>query len=282
MTALGTGGVVELRGATLRFGTRALWEALDLDVDRGEFLAVLGPNGVGKTSLLRVLLGLTELSDGEVRVLGRLPRRGSALVGYLPQQREFDRTLPLRGRDLVRLGLDGHRWGIARSRGSETLVGEAIAEVGAADRADVPIGLLSGGEQQRLRIAQALVSDPALLLCDEPLLSLDLRSQRVVVDLLDQRRRGRSTTVVFVTHEINPILPFVDRVLYLAPGSWAVGTPDEVLRTDTLSRLYGTAVDVLRVRGRVIVVGVPDEPDTTLGAAGHAHLHGDGSRGDDR
>ncbi len=269
--------VVELTGASLRYGPRTLWEELDLEVRAGEFVAVLGPNGVGKTSLLRVLLGLGELSAGRVSVLGRPPRRGSPLVGYVPQQRAFDSSLPLRGRDLVHLGLDGHRWGLTRpAAGHGELVSAALAEVQAESYADAPVGLLSGGEQQRLRVAQALVSDPALLLCDEPLLSLDLSYQRVVVELLDERRRRRDTTVLFVTHEINPILPVVDRVLYMAPGSWAVGSPDEVLTSETLSRLYGTSVDVLRVRGRVIVVGAPDEPDAALGPLGHAHQHADG------
>jgi zinc/manganese transport system ATP-binding protein len=266
--------VVEIRGANLRFGTRSLWEDLSLDVPAGAFLAVLGPNGVGKTSLLRVLLGLIHLSSGEVQVLGRPPRRGSPLVGYVPQQRAMDPSLPLRGRDLVGLGVDGHRWGFPRPpRSRRAAVDAAISAVGADEYAGAPVGLLSGGEQQRLRIAQALVSDPALLLCDEPLLSLDLHHQRAVVDLLDDRRNRSASSVIFVTHEINPVLPVVDRVLYLAPGSWAVGTPEEVLTSETLSRLYGTSVDVVRVRGRIIVVGAPDEPDTALGPPGHAHVH---------
>jgi zinc/manganese transport system ATP-binding protein len=266
--------VVEIHKGSLRYGARTLWEGLDLSVAPGEFLAVLGPNGVGKTSLLRVLLGLTKLSEGLVDVLGHPPRRGSAAVGYIPQQRAFDPALPLRGRDLVRLGLDGHRWGLPRpSSARRSLVDSMISVVHAQSYADAPLGLLSGGEQQRLRVAQALVSDPALLLCDEPLLSLDLGYQRAIVTLLDERRADRRTGVIFVTHEINPILPVVDRVLYLAPDSWAVGSPDQVLTTETLSRLYGTPVDVLRVRGRIIVVGAPDEPDSALGHAGHAHEH---------
>jgi zinc/manganese transport system ATP-binding protein len=270
----GAAPVVELRNASLRYGSRTLWEGIDVDVMPGTFLAVLGPNGAGKTSLLRVLLGLTALSAGAVSVLGSPPERGDARLGYVPQQRAFDEGLPLRGRDLVGLGLDGHRWGIGRpGRARRTRIDAALASVNAASYADAPVGMLSGGEHQRLRMAQALVCDPELLLCDEPLLSLDLSYQRTVVELLEARRRSHGTPVIFVTHEINPILRFVDRVLYIAPGSWAVGTPGEVLTSETLTRLYGTTVDVLRVRGRIIVVGAPDEPDTSLGEAGHAHAH---------
>jgi zinc/manganese transport system ATP-binding protein len=176
------------------------------------------------------------------------------------QQRVFDRDVVLRGRDLVRLGLDGHRWGFGRFRSEDRArVDASLAEVGAAAYADAPIGRLSGGEQQRLRVAQALVADPVLILADEPLLSLDLAHQRGVVDLLDARRERSGTPVVFVTHDVNPVLHTVDRVLYLAPGSWAIGTPEEVLTSETLSGLYGTDVDVLNVRGRVVVVGTPDD-----------------------
>jgi zinc/manganese transport system ATP-binding protein len=254
---------VRLRDARLVYGSRVLWDELDLDVAPGEFLAVLGPNGSGKTSLLRVLLGLQPLSAGTVEIEGRPVRgaRGTRYhVGYIPQQRAVDPTLTLRGRDLVRLGLDGHRWGFGLpSRQRRARVLAALRAVGALDYADAPVGLLSGGEQQRLRVAQALVGDPHLLLCDEPLLSLDLAHQRVVSELIDARRRAARTAVLFVTHEINPVLPAVDRVLYLAGGRFRIGTPDEVMTSATLSQLYGTDVEVIRVRGRLLVIGAPEE-----------------------
>jgi zinc/manganese transport system ATP-binding protein len=258
---------VDLR---LSFGERLLWEGLNFELQRGELLAVLGPNGTGKTSLIRILLGLLPPSAGRIEIEGAPPAEQRSRNGYVPQQRVFERDLPVRGRDLVRFGLDGHRWGLGRlSTADAKRIDHVLAEVGAAGYADAPIGRLSGGEQQRLRIAQALVADPALLLADEPLLSLDLSYQRVIVGLLDERRRQAGTPVVFVTHDINPVLPTVDRVLYLAPGAWAIGKPDDVLTSETLSRLYDTDVDVLRVRGRIVVVGTPDDQHVH-------HLHEDG------
>lgn len=252
--------VVTVDDLALRFGDRTLFEGLDFQLERGELLAVLGPNGTGKTSLLRILLGLLEPSAGSVVIEGGPPRERCHRIGYVPQQRVFDRDIVLRGRDLVRLGLDGHRWGFGRFSAEERArVDEALEEVGSVRYADAPVGRLSGGEQQRLRVAQALVADPVLILADEPLLSLDLAYQRSVVDLLDTRRRSAGTPVVFVTHDVNPVLHTVDRVLYLAPGQWAIGAPDEVLTSETLSGLYETEVDVLHVRGRVVVVGTPDD-----------------------
>ncbi|GAB3497700.1 metal ABC transporter ATP-binding protein [Flexivirga lutea] len=254
--------VIAFRGATLTLGGRTLWSGLDLDIQAGEFVAILGPNGAGKTTLLRALLGLQELSGGSVTVAGRKPLRGSSDVGYIPQQKIFDGDLGLRGRDLVALGADGHRFGRPWASASVRAATDAMVQaVGASSYADAPVGKLSGGEQQRLRIAQALMSDPKVLLCDEPLTSLDLRHQEGVLELLDARRRSSRTAVVMVTHEINPILPYVDRIIYLVGGNWAVGTPDEVLTTEQLSGLYGAPVDVLRVRGRVIVVGGGETPE---------------------
>ena len=255
--------VLELQQATLGYGGRRLWHDLDLSVAPGEFLAVLGANGSGKTSLLRAVLGLQPLSSGRVLIDGRPAHRGSALIGYVPQQRSLDPQTPLRARDVVGQGIDGHRWGVASLSPSgrsarRRRVDEVLAEVGASDYANVPVGLLSGGEQQRVRIGQALATDPKLLLCDEPLLSLDLNHQAAVTEVIDRRRRERDTAVVFVTHEINPVLPYVDRVLYLADGRFRVGPVEQVMTSQTLSGLYGRAVDVVRVGERIVVAGVPD------------------------
>jgi zinc/manganese transport system ATP-binding protein len=254
--------VLEFKDGALGFGGTTLWTGLDLTVAPGEFLAVLGPNGSGKTSLLKTILGQQQLDSGSVRLSGHGIRRGDRTVGYIPQQKLVPAGTPLRGRDLVGLGVNGHRFGLPFSRRADRdRVDELLDDVGAAAYADQPVGTLSGGEQQRLRVGQALAGDPVLLLCDEPLLSLDLHHQRVVSELIDRRRRSHDTAVVFVTHDVNPVLDVVDRILYLANGRFRQGTPDEVLRSDVLSDLYDTPVDVIRSRGRVIVAGVPDGHD---------------------
>jgi zinc/manganese transport system ATP-binding protein len=250
--------VLEFADAGLSFGSRALWSGLSLRVEPGEFIAVLGANGSGKTSMVRTILGLQRLRSGTVRVSGRPARRGADAIGYVPQQRRVEPLTPLRARDMVGQGLDGHRWGLGRRGDRAARVAAALAAVGASEFADQPIGLLSGGEQQRVRIAQSLVAGPRLLLCDEPLLSLDLRSQRTITALVDRQRREKGTAVVFVTHEINPVLPYVDRVLYLARGRFRVGTVEEVFTSATLSDLYGVPIEVVNLRGRILVAGVPE------------------------
>ena len=265
-----TAAPLSTSGAAVAFGERVLWSGLDLEVAPGEFLAVLGPNGAGKSTFLRAVLGEQHLTAGAMSVVGRAPGRGNRSIGYVPQQKTLNAATPLRARDLVALGIDGDRFGLRpRRRADRARVDDALSAVGATAYADAPIGLLSGGEQQRVRIAQALVGDPALLLCDEPLLSLDLRHQRAVSAMIDRRRREHDTAVVFVTHEINPVLDLVDRVLYIAGGRHRLGTPAEVLTSESLSDLYRTPVDVFTVRGRIVVVGTPDHPVE----AGRRHDH---------
>jgi len=264
--------VVSLRGARLAFGDRVLWDGLDLTVRAGEFIAVLGPNGTGKTSLLKVLLGQLPLSAGQARVLGRPVGAGNRHVGYVPQHRSLDSGPTLRGRDLVGLGYDGHRWGLPDPRGRDakrTAVRQALQQVNADHLADTPVGLMSGGELQRVRIAQALVTDPELLLCDEPLLNLDPGHARLVAALIDRRRRTADTAVLFVTHEVNPVLRYVDRVLYLVDGQFRIGTVEEVMTSETLSELYGADIEVLRVGGRYVVVG--EHLDHSGHMSGHLH-----------
>lgn len=264
---------VSLIDAGLAYGTRTLWSGLDLEVRPGEFVAVLGANGSGKSSLLKVLLGLTPLSHGAARLLGSPTRRGRRDVGYMPQHRHHEVDVALRARDLVRFGVDGHRWGLGGNRRARTRVDELLELVDATSYADAPVGRLSGGEQQRLRVAQALAGGPGVLLCDEPLQSLDQHLQRTVVDLVDAHRREHDAAVLFVTHEINPVLGVADRVLYLTRGSHLLGTVEEVMTSANLSALYGTEVEVLRRGGRLIVLGADDVG--TDGPGQHTPAHHD-------
>jgi zinc/manganese transport system ATP-binding protein len=263
-------------GAAARAGGRLLFGDLDATVAAGQFVAVLGPNGAGKSTFLRMLLGLHPLASGSLTVLGDRPGRHNHDIGYLPQRRNFDASVRIRGVDLVRLGVDGHRWGTplplvrrlfdrARFELEQRRLAEVIARVGATGYAERPIGEISGGEQQRLLIAQALVRQPRLLLLDEPLESLDLPNQQGVAALL-QRISADGVTVVIVAHDVNPILGYLDQVIYIVGGQALAGTPETVITTEKLSRLYGAPIEVVRTpAGRLVVVGQPEA------ASFHAH-----------
>jgi zinc/manganese transport system ATP-binding protein len=238
-------------------GRRSIWHAADLTIAAGEFVALIGSNGTGKTTLLRVLLGQIKPRAGAVLLFGTPPRRGNTDIGYVPQRRTLDGDLALHGRDLVLLGLIGHRWGFGRATTAEQrIVAAALAAVGADRYADQPVGILSGGEVQRLLIAQALLTEPRLLLLDEPLASLDMRSQHEIVHLVDDLRRARGMTVVFVSHDLNPLLEVLDCVVSIEAGVVRGRSPDEVVLSEALSRLYGTAVHVHQTAdGHRFVVG---------------------------
>lgn len=260
--------VVALRDAAVRLGNHTIWRHATLDVAAGEFVAVLGPNGAGKSTLLRLLLGLVKPSEGGVAVFGEPPRRGNPAIGYVPQRRTLDPDLAVRGWDLVSLGLEGHRWGLAlpflpafneRRHERSQLVDRALSAVSATSYANRPIGQLSGGEQQRLLLAQALVGSPRLLLLDEPLASLDVRNQVAMAQLVARLAREANMAVLLVAHDVNPLLPVVDRVLYVARGNVAIGASARIITTERLSALYDAPVEVVTdSRGRVFVVGLEE------------------------
>jgi zinc/manganese transport system ATP-binding protein len=262
------GKLIRLENAAARRGSRVVWSGVDLRIAAGEFVAVLGPNGAGKSTLLDVLLGLLPLSAGSATVLGEPPRAARGRIGYLPQRRSFDAATRIRGHEVVRLGLDGSRWGLplpgrfsAASRRAGERVEEMIELVGASAYASRSIGELSGGEQQRLLIAQALVRAPRLLLLDEPLDSLDLSNQAAVAGLVERICESQGVTVLLVAHDVNPILPYLDRVVYFAEGRGIEGPPREVIESATLSRLYRAPIEVLEATGgRLVVVGTPEPP----------------------
>lgn len=246
---------ITLRGATLKRGGRTVLSGVTFGVASGEFVGVFGPNGAGKTTLLHAILGLLSPTAGELRVFGQSPRRGNSLAGYLPQRRGSVAELRVRGWDMVASALRGERWGLPwLGAAGRAEVAWAIDTVGAQALAKRPVSELSGGELQRLLLAQTLLGRPKLLLLDEPLASLDLHFQGAVVELVKRVQRSLGATVLFTAHDVNALVGVMDRVLYLGHGEAALGTADQVINAAVLSRLYDTPIDVLQVKGRLLVV----------------------------
>jgi zinc/manganese transport system ATP-binding protein len=243
--------------AAVELGGRTIWREATFAIAAGEFIGLIGANGAGKTTLLRAILGQVPLCHGRIEVLGKSVHRGNRLIGYVPQRRTIELDLAVRGFDFVLLGLTGHRWGFGRATADEhRIVHEALIAVNALAFADDPVGVLSGGEQQRLLIAQALVTQPQLLLLDEPLASLDLRSQHEVIELVTRIGRERHIAVLLVAHDLNPVLGALDRVIYLLDGRPVIALLDDVIEPDLLTRLYGAPVRVVQTTsGERFIIG---------------------------
>ncbi len=246
---------VELEHVSVSLGGRAVLSDVSLKLEDGAFIGVLGPNGSGKTTLMRAILGLVRPDGGSVRVLGQPARRGNPAAGYMPQQRHSVGSLRLSGRDFVSSAVNGHKWGLPGARAADRKeIDWALATVGATDLARRPLGETSGGERQRLLLAQCLLGRPRLLLLDEPLLNLDPHHQRAVVELVRRLQKELAITVLFSAHEINPLRGALDKVLYLGGGRAARGGVDEVITGPVLSRLYGSEIEVVRIGGRIFVM----------------------------
>jgi len=254
--------IVQATGLSAGYGKRSLWHDADFAVAKGEFVGLLGPNGAGKSTLFKLLLGLNRPRAGELRVFGQTPRRGNPHIGYVPQRRPIDDEMRIAAIELVRLGLCGTRWGfdtpkaVHRER-KQAL--QALAAVDAESLAERLLGELSGGELQRIFLAQALVGKPDLLLLDEPLANLDIKRETELVQLVGQVARSQHVAVMLIAHDINPLLPVVDRLIYVVNGHVATGTLEEVVTNERLSALYDAPVEVLRdSRGRIAVLGTEE------------------------
>jgi zinc/manganese transport system ATP-binding protein len=253
-------------GASLVQGGRTVLEGLDFAVPQGAFVGVLGANGAGKTTLIRAILGLVRPRAGRIEVLGRPARRGQTQVGYAPQARAALADLRISGRALVAATAGGAAWGLPRlSATQRSDVDRVLALTESADYAHRPVGALSGGERQRLVLAQSLLGAPRLLLLDEPLASLDPHHQAATVALVRRVQRQLGIAVLFSAHDLNPLLPALDQVLYLGGGRAALGTLGQVVTGPVLSRLYGAKMDVVRAQDRIFVVAGQAE-------AGHVHV----------
>jgi zinc/manganese transport system ATP-binding protein len=281
------GAVLSARDIRVTLSGKLILDGVDLDVAPGEFVGLIGANGAGKTTLLRSLLGVLKPTSGTVNRPRRDAHTGG--VGYLPQKVALDVDAPLRARDVVALGLDGGRPGIPlHRRTTRKRVDETLDAVNALSFADQRIGEMSGGQQQRVLLAHALISDPALLLLDEPLANLDPASAYDIVTLLDRLRRTKRVAIVITAHDMNLLLPVMDRIVYLAGGRAVTGSPEAVVRSDVLTRLYGRPIRVIRAEGRVMVIadnaGVPDKVHHELlaevaGASGSSGLSGSSGGG---
>jgi zinc/manganese transport system ATP-binding protein len=253
--------LLQLENVSVRLGGREILRDVSFGIRPGEFTGLIGPNGAGKTTLLRVILGLQPVTGGSVLIDGAPRPARDASIGYVPQKLVIEPDMPLRVRDVVSLGLDGHKFGIRLpSRARRERVSEMLTAVGAQRYADARVGELSGGEQQRVMIAHALISRPRLLLLDEPLANLDISSEQGIVSVLARLARADRVAVLLSAHDMNPLMPVMDRIVYVAEGRVAVGDTDEVVQPQVLSRLYGRHVDVIRVHGRILVVAAPEGP----------------------
>lgn len=266
--------VVTLDQATLRIGDRTVLSDVSIDIEAGEFIGVLGPNGAGKTTLMRAVLGLLSPSKGSLKVFGHTPERGNSAIGYLPQLRTVLPDLRVRGRDFIASSLNGERWGLPSfSSRDRDMIEETLNAVGARDLAGRPLSEMSGGERQRLLLAQSLIGQPKLLLLDEPLISLDARHQEVAIDVVRKVCRERKITVLFSAHELNQLLGTLDRVLYLGNRQAVLGTVEEVVTAPVLSRLYGTEIQVVRADGHIFVMSRGRDVERTDHLHDH-HNHG--------
>jgi zinc/manganese transport system ATP-binding protein len=272
--------VVEFDRVTLGIGGRKVLVDTSFAIKRGEFIGVLGPNGAGKTTLMRAILGLLPPLTGTIRVFGREPRRGDRDIGYLPQVRTVLPDLHVRGRDFIASSIRGERWGLpALTRADRVMLDNTLEAAGASDLGSRPLSEMSGGERQRLLLAQALLGEPQLLLLDEPLISLDYRFQEAVIALVRRFARERNITVLFSAHELNQLIGALDRVLYLGNGHAALGTVAEVVTTPVLSRLYGSDINVVHADGQIFVlsrghnVERPDHIHDEAHGHGQAHDH---------
>ena len=248
-----------IRATSLDIGYRkkSVWHNASFAVNRGEFVAVIGPNGAGKTTLFRMLLGLQRPTGGYLEVFGETPRRGNPRIGYVPQRHTVDADTHVAAEALVRLGATGTRLGPGYAIRSQREAAErALAAVGASDLAARSLGGLSGGELQRVFLAEALAGNPEMLLLDEPLSNLDLRRSRELVEVVHGLVLARHVTTLLVAHDINPLIKCLDKVIYIANGSVATGRPEEVLTSESLTALYGVPVEVLHdSRGNIVIVG---------------------------
>jgi zinc/manganese transport system ATP-binding protein len=250
---------LQVEDVSVALGGRKVLDEVTFSLAPGSVTGLIGSNGSGKTTLFRTILGFQK-TQGAILLNGTPLSRKNNLLSYVPQKFVLDSDVPLRARDLVGLGIDSQRWGIPLPSKERTeKINRMLNAVGAEKFSNSRVGKLSGGEQQRVLIAHALISSPRLILLDEPLANLDLKSSHEVVGLLRKISKEFNVSVLVSAHEINALLPALDGVVYLAQGRAVEGRVDEVVRSDVLTQLYGHHVDVLNVHGRILVIAATSQ-----------------------
>lgn len=253
-----------IKADKLKVGYRDLvvFENASFEVGQGEYVGILGPNGAGKTTLIKLLLGLINPDSGKLQIFGQNPTKGNSRIGYVPQRRPINEDMNLAAIEFVKLGLNGLRWGwqsFYKNKIDEKVALDELDRVNALDLAYRPLGVLSGGELQRIFLAQALIGKPDLLLLDEPLANLDIRHEVNLIQLIHSIVKTTNVSVLLIAHDLNPLLPALDKVIYVANGQISSGLPSQIISSKSLSNLYGSPIEVLRdSRGRVAVLGVEE------------------------
>lgn len=246
---------LSIRQLNIRLGGNTILQGVDAEITSGEFIGIFGPNGSGKSTLVRAILGLCPILQGKIEIFGEPPGKVNRQIGYMPQTRASLESTALSSRSLVAAVYEGELWGLPwQSRQARDEVNRVLELTGAVHYADKPFSVLSGGEKQRVSLAQALLGNPRLLILDEPLASLDPKNQMLLVDRISKIQRETGATVLFIAHDVNPLLGIMDRVLYTAGGNAALGEVDDVISTESLSQLYGTEIHVIRAEGRIFIV----------------------------
>jgi zinc/manganese transport system ATP-binding protein len=247
--------LIEVNNLTVSYKNRTLYKNMTFSVNEGEFLAVLGPNGAGKTTLIKHLLGVITSQSGSISILGSNPKKVRQKIGYVPQLSSQEFGLPINVKEFIRLGLDGNKYGLPWHKNWRSKVDSVLTLLDIAHLKNAKVSTLSGGEFQRVRIAQAIVKQPKVLFFDEALLSLDITHQSLVGELLSQYQKSVQSCIVFVAHELNSIIPYVTKILYIANGNWAIGSANEILKSETLTNLYGSEIEVANINGKTVILG---------------------------
>ncbi|HON36606.1 MAG TPA: metal ABC transporter ATP-binding protein [Methanothrix sp.] len=239
-----TSEIVSIENLWLFRGEHVILEDINLRLNRADFLGLIGPNGGGKSTLLKLMLGLIKPDKGRIRIFGQQPEAARGMIGYLPQKTIFDQSFPVKVLEVAQMGRFS-RTGLFRRYGpaDRDAALRALEAVGMEDRAEREIGALSGGEQQRVFVARSLVSDPELLLLDEPTAGIDSAQQAEFYELLCHLNQDRGIAIILVSHDITAVSKYVGKIACLNQRLYYHGSKE--LTSEDIEKAYGCPVDLI-------------------------------------